>query len=208
MAGQRGKFITLEGPEGGGKSTHAPAIREFLISKGKSVVVSREPGGTPLAEQIRVLLLDKTIERMSGDAEILLMFAARAEHIEQVIEPALTRGDWVVCDRFTDATYAYQGGGRGIADQRIQTLETWVQSELRPDLVLILDLEVKLGLERAGARGEADRFELEKEAFFNRVRQKYLERARMWPERYRVIDASREVGRVRDDVLANVRSLL
>lgn len=208
MTEHRGKFITLEGPEGGGKSTHIPAVREFLIAQGKSVVVSREPGGTPLAEQIRALLLDKTIQQMSDDTEMLLMFAARAEHIEQVIEPALARGDWVVCDRFTDATYAYQGGGRGIADERIQTIETWVQSALRPDLVLVLDLEIELGLKRAGTRGEADRFELEREEFFTRVRQKYLERASRWPERYRVIDASREIGRVRDDVLSSVGTLL
>ena len=172
------------------------------------MVVSREPGGTPLAERIRALLLDNTIKRMSDDTEMLLMFAARAEHIEQVIEPALARGDWVVCDRFTDATYAYQGGGRGIPDQHIQVIETWVQSGLRPDLVLVLDLEIELGLERAGARGEADRFEREQETFFTRVRQKYLERANRWPDRYQVIDASRELERVQDDILSRVRSLL
>ena len=208
MSAPRGKFIALEGPEGGGKSTHIPSIREFLMAAGKSVVVSREPGGTPLAERIRALLLDNTIKRMSDDTEMLLMFAARAEHIEQVIEPALARGDWVVCDRFTDATYAYQGGGRGIPDQRIQVIETWVQSELRPDLVLVLDLEVELGLERAGARGEADRFEREQETFFSRVRQKYLERANRWPDRYQVIDASRELERVQGDILSRVQSLL
>ena len=208
MAEQRGMFITLEGPEGGGKSTQIPAVRAYLQAAGKSVVVSREPGGTPLSEQIRSLLLDKSNERMSDDTEMLLMFAARAEHIKQVIEPALASGQWVVCDRFTDATYAYQGGGRGLADERIQTIETWVQGTLRPDLVLILDLPVELGLQRAGTRGEADRFEQEKVEFFSRVRDKYLERAHRWPDTYRMIDASQPVDQVREGILSILEAVV
>ena len=205
---RRGRFITLEGPEGGGKSTHIPAIRAFLASAGKSVVVSREPGGTPLGERIRAILLDKSIEQMSNDTEVLLMFAARAQHIEQVIEPALARGDWVVCDRFTDATYAYQGAGRGLPDERINTIESWVQRSLRPDLVVILDLPVNVGLKRASARGDTDRFESEEVEFFTRVRQKYLDRARVLPDRYQVIDASQSIQRVRTDILSKVGALL
>ena len=208
MADQRGKFITVEGPEGAGMASLVPHIRTYLEAAGKGVVVSREPGGTPLSESIRNLLLDKTIKDMGDDTELLLMFAARAEHIRQMIEPALARGQWVVCDRFTDATYAYQGAGRGLPDERIQAIETWVQGRLRPDLILILDLPVVLGLQRAYARGETDRFEQEDETFFSRVRQKYLDRARCAPQRYRVIDASQSIESVRESITASLVPLL
>jgi len=208
MANQRGKFITVEGPEGGGKSTQIVHLRRFLESTGKCVVSTREPGGTPLSESIRALLLDKTIDSMGTDTELLMMFAARAEHIRQVIEPALRGGQWVVCDRFTDATYAYQGGGRGLPDERIESIESWVQGQLRPDMTLILDLPVSVGLQRAVARGEVDRFELEDEQFFHRVRKKYLERARSAPQRYRIIDASRSLEQVRESVIASITLLI
>ena len=204
----RGKLITLEGSEGGGKSSHIGAIEDLLTEVGKTVVVTREPGGTAVAERIRSVLLDPETIGISADTETLLMFAARADHITQVVAPALDRGDWVVCDRFTDATYAYQGGGRGIPDERIETLEQWVQGDLRPDLVLILDLDVKLGLERIHTRGQSDRFERERLEFFARVREKYLARARVLPNQYRIIDASASLEQVRASILSAVRSLL
>jgi dTMP kinase len=192
-----GRFITLEGGEGVGKSSNLEFIRHYLKAAGKAVVVTREPGGTPLGEQVRALLLDHRHDGMSADAELLLMFAARAEHLAQVIRPALAEGKWIVCDRFTDATYAYQGGGRGIAAERIAALETWVQGALRPDLTLLLDAPATVGLARAGKReGAADRFEREQTAFFERVRHTYLDLARRFPERYRVIDAGQALAAV------------
>lgn len=192
-----GRFITLEGGEGVGKSTNLDYLRECLEGAGKTVVVTREPGGTSLGEQVRALLLDHRHDGMSADAELLLMFAARAEHLARVIRPALAEGSWVLCDRFTDATYAYQGGGRGIDEERIAALETWVQGSLRPDLTLLLDAPVAVGMARAGRRaGEADRFEREQMAFFERVRQTYLDQARRFPERYRVIDAGQALSTV------------
>lgn len=186
----RGKFITLEGSEGSGKSTNLAYIRDRLVEQGIDLVVTREPGGTALGEAIRGLLLDHRNTAMCSDTELLLMFAARAQHLAELIIPALESGKWVLCDRFTDATYAYQGAGRGIAHERIALLEQWVQGELRPDLTLFLDLPVSLGLERASNRGEPDRFEREKLEFFERVREGYLKQARLAPQRYRVIDAS------------------
>jgi len=200
----RGRFITIEGVEGGGKSTNLDYVRCRLEQAGKAVVATREPGGTPLGEEIRALLLSHTHDGMSEDAELLLMFAARAEHLARVIRPALAAGKWVLCDRFTDATYAYQGGGRGIDNQRIARIEAWVQGDLRPDLTLILDLPVELGLERAGKRSGPDRFEREDVAFFERIRQAYLALARAQPERYRIINATESLGAVQaqiDDVL-------
>lgn len=185
-----GRFITLEGGEGVGKTTNLEYIRATLERAGKQVRVTREPGGTALGEQIRGLLLDPAHKGMASDCELLLMFAARAQHIEKVIRPSLAAGEWVLCDRFTDATYAYQGGGRGLSRRRIEDLEALVQGDLRPDLTLILDVPVEIGLARAGERGALDRFEQEERAFFERVRAAYLERAAARPARYRVIDAS------------------
>ena len=203
----RGKFITIEGGEGAGKSTNIAFIRAFLEKHNIVVVETREPGGTELSEQIREILLDNKTRNMADDTELLLMFAARAQHIQEIIEPNLQQGNWVLCDRFTDATYAYQGGGRGIPMQRIADLENWVQGPLRPDLTIILDLPVEVGLERAGNRSEPDRFEQESVDFFNRVRDTYLQRAKTHPERYAVIDASPQLNLVQQqltDVLSKV----
>lgn len=185
-----GRFITLEGSEGVGKSTNLKFVKELLIEMRIDAVVTREPGGTELAEQIRHLLLTKHHESITADAELLLMFAARAQHIHHVIAPALNRGDWVLCDRFTDATFAYQGGGRGMNTQTIAWLERTVQGDLRPDLTLLFDAPVEIGMQRAQNRGLLDRFESERIEFFQRVRHTYLQRAELRPERYAVIDAA------------------
>ncbi|KPK37705.1 MAG: thymidylate kinase [Gammaproteobacteria bacterium SG8_47] len=196
MATQRGYFITVEGIEGVGKSTNLEFVQRWIGGRGKSLVTTREPGGTPLGEQIRGLLLDHRQSAMGDDTELLLMFAARAQHLHEVIKPALANGDWVLCDRFTDATYAYQGGGRGIDLARISVLENWVQGSLRPDLTLLLDVPVELGLARVHQRGERDRFEREQQVFFERVRETYLKRARQEQHRYRIIDASLALDQV------------
>lgn len=193
---KRGKFITLEGIEGGGKSTQASYIVERLRVIGYQVEQTREPGGTPLAESIRNVLLNEASSGMPESTELLLMFAARAAHLAQRIQPALAKGAWVVCDRFTDATYAYQAAGRGLPASRIKTLETMVQGRLRPDLVLIFDLPVTEGLRRARGRGDTNRFEAEKLSFFERVRQCYLERAKANPLRYFVLDAAQPIEQV------------
>ena len=191
-----GLFITLEGPEGAGKSTNREYLAECLRARGLQVLLTREPGGTPLAERIRELLLAPAEEAMCADTELLLMFAARAQHLDTVIRPALRKGMVVLCDRFTDATYAYQGGGRGLSFERIGTLEDFVQGPLRPDLTLVFDLPVEVGLSRAAARGRLDRFEQEGRAFFEAVRKTYLQRAAAEPSRYRVIDAGRTLAEV------------
>ncbi|GAB6041903.1 dTMP kinase [Endothiovibrio diazotrophicus] len=191
-----GRFITIEGTEGGGKSTQMAHVERYLKGRGVEVVLTREPGGTELGEALRELLLGHRHDGMSSDAELLMMFAARAQHLEKVIRPALAEGKWVLCDRFTDASFAYQGGGRGIPFEHIAALEQWVQGDFRPDLVLLFDLPVEVGLARAGARGAADRFEKEQAEFFERVRAAYLERAGAAPERYRIIDASRTIEEV------------
>jgi dTMP kinase len=185
-----GRFITVEGIEGVGKSTNIAHIRGLIEAAGIDVVITREPGGTPLGEAIRGLLLDPRYTGMSPDCELQLMFAARAEHLAKVILPALAQDRWVLCDRFTDATYAYQGGGRGIAAEKIARLEQWVQGDFRPDLTVLLDVPVAIGLARAGNRGALDRFEQEQLGFFERVRQAYLDLAAHHDGRYRVIDAS------------------
>ncbi|MCK5724163.1 MAG: dTMP kinase [Gammaproteobacteria bacterium] len=195
-----GKFITVEGTEGVGKSTNMAFIEAWLKKAGKELVVTREPGGTELGEKLRAVLLDAKEQSMCDDTELLLMFAARAQHLHEVIQPALAAGKWVLCDRFTDATYAYQGGGRGIKMSRIAQLEQWVQGDLRPDMTLILDLPVAAGLERAGKRSEPDRFELEKHDFFNKVRDTYLARAAALPERYQVIDAAPSITEVQQSI--------
>nr|WP_153917528.1 dTMP kinase [Pseudomonas sp. JG-B] len=197
-------FITLEGPEGAGKSTNREYLAERLRSHGVEVVLTREPGGTPLAERIRELLLTPSEEAMGVDTELLLVFAARAQHLEGVIKPALARGAVVLCDRFTDATYAYQGGGRGLSSERIALLENFVQGDLRPDLTLVFDLPVEIGLSRAAARGRLDRFEQEQRSFFEAVRQTYLQRAKAAAERYKVVDASLTLA----EVQANLDKLL
>lgn len=185
----RGLFITLEGPEGAGKTTNRAYLAEQLQAQGFDVVLTREPGGTPLAEQIREILLAPHTETMSVDTELLLMFAARAQHLTQVIKPALAAGKIVICDRFTDATYAYQGGGRGLDCSRIAMLEQFVQGDLRPDMTLLFDLPVEDGMARAVARGKLDRFEQEQHDFFAAVRQSYLQRADNDPERFRLVNA-------------------
>lgn len=195
-----GKFLTLEGTEGVGKSTNLAFVRDWLESRNIEVVVTREPGGTPLAEQIRELLLAKRDEAVDQTAELLLVFAARAQHLAQVIKPTLARGAWVLSDRFTDATYAYQGGGRGLSKAVICQLETLVQADLRPDLTLILDIDVKLGLSRASQRGELDRFESETLDFFERVRAAYRERASSDPARYAIVDAGQSLEKVQQDI--------
>lgn len=195
-----GRFITVEGIEGAGKSTQLAVIRECLLRAGHAVIMTREPGGTALGEEIRSLLLAHRQEGMALDTETLLMFAARAEHLDRVIRPALAAGQWVLCDRFTDATYAYQGGGRGLSAARIAALEDWVQGALRPDLTLLFDLPVAVGLQRVGQRGAADRFEREALEFFERVRAAYLERAAADPGRYRIVAADAPLGEVRAEI--------
>lgn len=203
----RGKFITIEGSEGVGKTTQIAALRDWLQARDLEVIVSREPGGTPRAERIRELLLTPTEEPMPMTCELLLMFAARATHIENLIRPALERGAWVVCDRFTDATYAYQGDGRGVRRDEIASLERFVQAELRPDLTLLLDAPIEIGAARAAARdgeGTRDRFEQERQDFFERVRNSYLERARSQPGRIAVIDATADRESVKQAIRAEV----
>jgi len=191
-----GRFITLEGIEGVGKSTQAQRLADGLEAAGHTVVRTREPGGTEVGDRIRAVLLDPNGQAPVDDTELLLMFAARAEHVARVIRPALAAGQWIVCDRFTDATYAYQGGGRNIDPARIAVLEYWVQQGLVPDRTLLLDLPVEEGLGRARGAGDGDRFERERRTFFERVRKTYLERAVAEPERFRVIDASGDVETV------------
>ncbi|KTT20526.1 thymidylate kinase [Pseudomonas oryzihabitans] len=202
-----GLFITLEGPEGAGKSTNRDYLAELLGGAGREVVLTREPGGTPLAERIREILLTPAAEPMAVDTELLLMFAARAQHLAQIVRPALARGALVLCDRFVDATYAYQGGGRGVPVERIATLEAFVLGDLQPDLTLVFDLPVEIGLARAARRGALDRFEQEQRAFFEAVRQTYLQRAQAKPERYSIIDASRPLAEVQADLRALVARL-
>lgn len=202
MTNKRGLFLTLEGAEGVGKSTNIEFITEYLEQRGVEYVLTREPGGTQLAEKIRELLLAVHEEKMSELTELLLVFAARAQHLDKVIEPALAAGKWIVCDRFTDATFAYQGAGRGLCVETIGQLQAMVQEELRPDLTIILDLDPEIGMERASNRGELDRFEREQQSFFRKVRQGYLDIAQAEPERCTVIDASKPLEDVKLDLLA------
>ena len=192
----RGRFVTLEGLEGVGKSTHMEFLRRSLEAEGLTVRMTREPGGTPGADEIRNTLLKVRNEGFDPMAELLLMFAARALHVENVIRPALAAGTWVLCDRFVDASYAYQGGGRGIPAPRIAALERMVLKGLKPDLTLLLDADVDVGMARVRGRGALDRFEQEQDAFFRRVRRTYLARARKEPRRIKVVDASGDVGAV------------
>ena len=204
----RPSFVTVEGIEGAGKTTCLALLEERIRARGHDLVVTREPGGTKLGEDLRGLLLDHRHDGMSDDAELLLMFAARAEHLHARIEPALKAHLWVLCDRFTDATYAYQGYGRGIVLDRISALESWVQGERRPDLTLLMDVPVRMGLERARRRSAPDRFELQSIAFFERVREGYLSLARDNPRRFRVIDASRTLEEVSGQISAEIDAYL
>jgi dTMP kinase len=201
-------FITVEGIEGAGKTTCLTLLEQRIRASGHRLLVTREPGGTPLGEDLRRLLLGHRHDGMADDTEVLLMFAARAEHLHARIEPALSAGSWVLCDRFTDATYAYQGYGRGIDLQRIAALEDWVQGSRRPDLTLLLDLPVEVGLERAGKRSAPDRFEREALAFFERVRRGYLSLAQASPARFRVIDAAQPLAAVNAEVEAVIERFL
>ena len=196
----RGLFITVEGGEGVGKSTNLAVLERWLQERGIAYQLTREPGGTALAEKIRALLLEASEEPIAPLTELLLVFAARAQHIQEVIEPALLRGEWVLCDRFTDATYAYQGGGRGMPSDWIRQLENLVQGNLRPDLTLLLDAPIEVGLARAAERGEMDRFEREEIAFFQLVRECYLLRAELEPERFRVIDTDRPLDEIAREI--------
>ncbi len=184
----KGKFITIEGSEGSGKSTNIRFIQDFLRSQNIDYISTREPGGTPVAEKIRDLLLDKSNTSLCDDTELLLMFAARAQHLNELILPALASGQWVISDRFTDASYAYQGGGRGLSWEKIAQLEQWVQGSLRPDATILLDIPVELGMERVRKRGEIDRFEQEQLSFFNKIREAYLKLARENPQRFHIVD--------------------
>lgn len=196
----RGRFITLEGLEGVGKSTHMEFVSGWLRERGLTVVVTREPGGTPGADEIRNTLLKVRGESFDPMAELLLMFAARALHVGSVIRPALAAGEWVICDRFTDASYAYQGGGRAIPTARIASLERMVLKGLKPDLTLLLDADVETGMERVQKRGSLDRFEQEQTAFFRRVRKVYLARAKREPRRIKRVDATQSIPAVQAEL--------
>jgi len=197
---RKGVFVTLEGGEGAGKSTSLAYVQSALEAAGCNVIATREPGGTPLGERVREILLHGKDLSIVPDAELLLMFAARAQHLHDVIEPALAEEKIVLCDRFTDASYAYQGGGRGIADERIATLETWVQRDRRPDITILFDIPVEQGLARVGGRSEPDRFEREQQEFFLKVRDKYRELAFAAPVRTSTVDASKDITTVQDQL--------
>jgi len=205
---KQGRFITVEGTEGVGKSTNIAYIQALLQEHGVTLEVTREPGGTPLAEELRETLLKKRDENVDATAELLLMFAARAQHLNTRILPALEAGRWVLCDRFTDATFAYQGYGRGLSIDMIEMLETIVQCGRQPDLTLLLDIAVRTGLERASARAELDRFESEEMAFFEKVRCGYHARAKQRPEKFIVIDAGRSLDLVQQDIQQQLEKVL
>jgi len=200
-----GKFITLEGVDGAGKSTHLGFIADWLKARGREVVLTREPGGTPLGEELRTLLLNR---EMDSDTELLLMFAARQAHLAGLVLPALARGAWVVSDRFTDASYAYQCGGRGIDPARVAALEDWVQRGFQPALTLLFDVPPEVAESRRSAARAADRFEREADSFFNRVRQAYLDRAQADPARIRVIDASCSISEIQSALSDLLESVL
>jgi len=201
---ERGKFITFEGIDGAGKSTHLAYVADLLREQGRRVVVSREPGGTPLGEKLRELLLH---EKMHLETEALLMFAVRREHIAQVIEPALARGDWVISDRFTDASFAYQGGGRKLDLAKLETLEQWVHPHLQPDLTLLFDVPLDVARQRLDATRTLDKFEQEREDFFLATRDEYLRRAAQFPARFRVIDSTRPIGAIQEELQQIIASI-
>ncbi|HIM54412.1 MAG TPA: dTMP kinase [Gammaproteobacteria bacterium] len=204
---ERGKFITIDGVEGAGKSTQIEFVCEYLKAKGVNVILTREPGGTDIGEKIRTLLLSNSTGKMHADTELMLMFAARNEHIQNKIMPALKQGDWVLSDRFTDASYAYQGGGRGLDVSRIAQLEQWVLQDFTPDMTLLLDVPVEIGMSRVESRGKKDRIELEATDFFNRVRQAYIDRSEQFPERIKLIDSSQTVEHTKQQIKVILDSL-
>jgi len=205
---KRGKFITVEGIEGTGKSTNIEFLTTLIEAKGFDVLRTREPGGTPMAEKIRQLLLDHGQEPLPSISELLLFFASRALHVQNSIIPALAAGKWVVCDRFTDASRAYQGSGRGLELDRIERLAEWVQEGLEPDMTILLDAPAEIGMQRAAERGQGDRMDNEELAFYRRVRNGYLTLAEMHPERFAVVDASRSLDEVKADIAREMDSLL
>jgi dTMP kinase len=205
---ETGKFITFEGIEGVGKSTNIAHFTRILEASGREVLTTREPGGTPMAERIRAMVAEHDDEAMPDIAELLLVFAARALHVNNVIQPALAAGTWVVCDRFTDSSRAYQGGGRGLPQADIDRLASWVHGDLWPDLTILLDAPVETGMDRAGRRSKPDRFEAERNEFFARVRETYLQLAAAEPERFVVVDATRDLELVKQDVGAIAMAVL
>lgn len=205
---KQGRFITLEGGEGVGKTTNIAFITEYLENYGIDVLQTREPGGTKLAEEIRDLLLKKHDEEICKETELLMMFAARAQHIKNVIQPALSQGKWVVCDRFTEATYAYQGGGRNVDVSIISWLENLIQGDFRPDLTLLLDAPVEVGMKRANDRADLDRFESEKIDFFKQVRAAYLKLAKKHPDRIKIVNANQDLSRVKNDIQCTIYGLI
>jgi dTMP kinase len=202
---QQGKFITFEGIDGAGKSTHIGFVTEFLKSRGKTVVSTREPGGTPLGEKLRALLLH---EKMHLETEALLMFASRREHMAQVIEPGIARGDWVLSDRFTDASFAYQSGGRGMDRAKMEALEQWVHPQLQPDLTLLFDVPLEVARERLDATRTLDKFEQEQAGFFSKCRNEYLRRAEQFPQRIAVIDSTRSIEDTRASIVVALERVL
>lgn len=203
-----GQFITLEGTEGAGKSTNLLFIQEWLNQQGIEHIVTREPGGTEIGEAIREVLLNKAFTGMHDETELLLMFAARAQHLKEKILPALNKGMWVISDRFTDASYAYQGAARGMAFERIAEIEDWVQQGFHPDTTFVFDLPIHIGMARVASRGGAtDRFEQEKHDFFEKVRSAYLKRAEMAPNRYTVLDASQPLEQVQSDIVKRLQMM-
>jgi len=205
---KKGLFITLEGIEGAGKSTAVDFIEDFLTKEGHDVIKTREPGGTVIGEQIREILLKNENYTLTYDTELLLAFSARAQHIQEVILPALSSGKIILCDRFTDASYAYQGGGRGIDASRINLLEKWVQGDLRPNLTLLFDLDVSIGMQRTKKRSDADRFEREEINFFEKIRNTYLERAKNEPQRFRIINSASSLESVKEQIITILKDFL
>jgi dTMP kinase len=205
---KKGLFITLEGIEGAGKSTVVDFIGDFLTKEGHDVIKTREPGGTVIGEQIREILLKNENYTLTYDTELLLVFSARAQHIQEVILPALSSGKIILCDRFTDASYAYQGGGRGIDASRINLLEKWVQGDLRPNLTLLFDLDVSIGMQRTKKRSDADRFEREEIIFFEKIRNTYLERAKKEPQRFRIINSASSLENVKEQIVSILKDFL
>ena len=205
---KKGLFITLEGIEGAGKSTVVDFIEDFLTKEGHDVIKTREPGGTVIGEQIREILLKNENYTLTYDTELLLVFSARAQHIQEVILPALSSGKIILCDRFTDASYAYQGGGRGIDASRINLLEKWVQGDLRPNLTLLFDLDVSIGMQRTKKRSGTDRFEREEINFFEKIRNTYLERAKNEPQRFRIINSALSLENVKEQIVTILKDFL